>query len=168
MVIGDHGIAERPIDAVDGISYHGRTDVSDMHLLGGIGRRVVYDDLLAGSKLLNPAIPVGIERSESRAKPLGGDRDVQKAGPRNLSLVFWGKVLDDLHCRLSGISESRLLRNLQGVIALIIAELRVCCGHHPNLREFNIGERLGKTILKPFANSHIHSGGNLRRRLSII
>ena len=35
MVVGDHAIAERTVDAVDGVSDHRGADMPDVHLLGG-------------------------------------------------------------------------------------------------------------------------------------
>ena len=157
MVVGDHRVAERAVDAVDGVADHGGADVAYVHLLGGVRGRVVDHHRLACADLGNAAVRIRIERGKRVAEPFGGDCYVEEARTGDFDPVFRRKALHHLLRRLARISEASLLRDLQRFVALVVAELGIRRRHRLDLRKLNARKRLPETVLQPFCNSHFSS-----------
>ena len=120
-------------------------DVADVHLLGGVRRGVVDDDLLARARLRNAALRLGAQGRELSVEPRRRDREVQEAGTRDLDLLETGgvEVLDHLLRGLTRI-HLELLGALERVIALVVAEFGVRRRHHAHARKITLRKRLLK------------------------
>ena len=79
MIVGNDLVAESAEDSIDRITDHRGADVTDVHLLGGVRRRIVNNDFLARSTLLNTRIVRSVKLGEPRGKPLAADRKIQKS-----------------------------------------------------------------------------------------
>ncbi len=124
VIIGDDGVAKRAEDAVDGVADDGGADVADVHLLGGVRRGIIDDNLLACARLGDAALRFGRERRELCGEPFGGDRQVEKAGTRDFDLQFAADIFRDF-CRGIAWLEADFFGELERVIALVIAEAGV-------------------------------------------
>ena len=142
VVVRDDVVSKGAEDPVDGVADDGRADVPDVHLLGGVGRGVVDDYPLAGAGLRDAALRRGVERGEARREPRGGDGEVEEAGPGDLHLVE-ERPVEGVRNALRGVPRlhAGLLRDLQRVVALVVAKLRVGRGHDPRGGGLHAGER---------------------------
>ena len=156
MVVGDHLVAERAVDAVDGVADHGGTDVTDVHLLGGIGGGVVDHHLLAEAGLRDVEVLRGRDVAQLGSQPVGGDGDVEEAGPGQLQLLDERRLaflqlgehgLRDLSRRLP-----QRLGGRQRVVALEVAELGVRRGKRPHVGEIVSREGGFEPRLQPALN----------------
>ena len=156
VVVGYHVVAERAEDPVYRAADDGRADVADVHLLRGVWRRVVDYDLLARALLRDSAAGPRAEVRELRIEPGGGDGEVEEPRAGDLDLLEDVVALERLgHFRadLARIG-LRLLRELERVVALVVAEFRIGRGQHPHAAEVLAGIRLLKGRLHNIAEFH--------------
>ena len=156
VVVGYHVVAERAEDAVYRAANDGRADVADVHLLRRIGRGVVDDDLLARALLRDAAAGPRAEVRELRIEPGGGDGEVEEPWAGDLDLLEDVVALERLgHFRADLARVGlRLLRELERVVALVVAEFRIGSGQHPDAAEVLAGIRLLKGRLHNIAEFH--------------
>ena len=156
VVVGYHVVAERAEDPVYRAADDGRADVADVHLLRGVWRGVVDYDLLASAILRDAARRLGVESREPGVEPAAGNRQVEEPGACDLDLLEDVVALERLgHFRANlarvGV---RLLRELERVVALVVAEFRIGRGQHPDAAEVLAGIRLLKGRLHNVAEFH--------------
>ena len=159
VVVGDDVVAKGAEDAVDRVADDGGTDVADVHLLRGVRRRVVDDDLLARTRLGDAQHRLAVQVGETPGQPGGGDGDVEEAGAGELDLL--DEVRLRLHqLRVDGLRdlprrEVQHLRARKRIVALEVAKFRIRCGNRPDLGEVITGERSLKAALQPLFNRHL-------------
>ena len=145
VVVCDDLVSKRTEDPVDGVADHGRADVPDVHLLGGVRGGVVDHDLLAPPVLRDAAIGRRVERRKPGVEPALRNGEVEESRPRDLNLLEAGAVkrVRNPLCGVAGL-QAHLLGQFQSIVALVVAELGVGRGHHADAAEILPGERLLK------------------------
>ena len=130
--------------------------MADVHLLRRIGRGVVDDDLLARALLRYAASRLGVKSRKLRVEPAAGNRKVEEPGARDLDLLEHVVALERFgHFRADFARVGvRLLRELERVVALVVAKLRIGRGQHPDASEVLAGIRLLKGRLHYVAEFH--------------
>ena len=147
---------EQPREA---LADHRRADVTDVHRLGDVRRRVVDDDGLGLGRRFDPEPIVPGEVADGPGDPVLSESDVQEPGPRDFRSVGHRAEIDptaDLGRELAGIAAEPLARG-HAAVRLVIAELGV--GARPDgRREVSGPDRLrcggGEGGAEPFEDIH--------------
>ena len=158
MVVGDNVVAESAEDAVDGVADHGRADMADMHLLGGVGRGIVDYDFLTRAGLGNSRPVGGGQFGKALSKPLAAYGKIKKSGARDFHL-FKARLVKrvyDFRCRLARI-KADFFRDFERIVALVVAELGVGRGNNSQRGEVLAGERGLKRRLYGICQCHFIS-----------
>ncbi len=132
MVVGNHAVAQRAVDAVERVADDRGTDVADVHGLGHVRAGVIDHHRPAAAEVRDAEVRRGGERRELFGEPGGGDGQVDEARPRHGGGREHGRQRQGAERGFGDLTRglAQHLGQRHGVVTLEIAEPRVCRGLH--------------------------------------
>ena len=132
--------------------------MADMHLLGGVGRGIVDYDFLTRAGLRDSCLVGGGQFGKALSEPIAAYGKIKKSGACDFNFLKAGLVesVDDFRRRLARI-KADFFRDLERIVALVVAELGVGRGNNSQRGEVLAGERGLKRRLYCFCQCHFIS-----------
>ncbi len=140
MIVGDHGVAQSPVETVKRIADHGGADMTDVHGLGRIRTGIVDDHGLTLAHARNAEARGSREGCHLLCKPGGAHGQVDKARSCDLQLfdhVGQGQCLDHGFSQRARRLLERLGQRHSG-IALEIAEAAIRRRRHADHADIQV------------------------------